>query len=202
MRMRRSPDESGNITLASLSMMMILVVFMVGMVDLGLAWAKANQQEDLVAIACDESKTSSTALVVKNDNWPEQLMAQQICKSLRSNGWAGQVTVYAEELPSSTQGLLPSRRVLAACVEIDGGYKAITAGLDIPLPTSESLYLVPYSPSEAWRPATRRTGKYTLEANTSAAHRSNIKYTEQSHYQMPQKLKDSLDAGLAEAKRG
>lgn len=202
MRRKLNPDESGNITLASLFMMMILVVFMVGMIDLGLAWAKANQQEDLVAVACDEAKTSSTALVIKNDSWPEQLLSQQVCKSLRTNGWTGEITVYVEELPKSTSGLPSSRRVMAACVEVDGDYRAMTAGLDIKLPVTESFYLVPYSPSEAWRPATSRTGKYTLAANTSAAYRSNVKYTAQSHYQMPQKLKDSLDAGLAEGKRG
>ena len=73
MRCKLNPDESGNITLASLFMMMILVVFMVGMIDLGLAWAKTNQQEDLVAVACDEAKTSSTALGRKNASWPEPL---------------------------------------------------------------------------------------------------------------------------------
>lgn len=188
-------DERGDVMVASVIMMLLAAIILLGILDLGMAFAQHNAQENDLAVALDTTKTSSSGLLMKNSDWPEKQIATEIVTSLRENGCSDAVAVWVKEATASQVGN-STRRAIAVYVEVSGSYTPTLAGNiigQIGIKSGDGCYLIPYSGDTAWRPATSRAGCYKALANSST-----IAYESKT---VPSQADDLLSAAIEEIKK-
>lgn len=186
-------DESGNITITFVILILIISVLLVGVLDFGGALTRHTVMQDKLEVAVDNSsKTSSTSMYVKNQTNPEREIATEVVKSLRANGCDDKVDVWVKEASQSQVGDAASR-VIGVWVEVSGTYHPMTAGNvigDMEVKNADGFYLTPYSADSAWRPGNEqnREGRYTAESGTST-----ITYT---HATVPDQVNEQITKGI------
>lgn len=191
-------DESGNITVASVFMAVVIAFALAAVLDFGCAFAQHAKQEAALAVALDSTSTSATGLMVKNSDSPERDLAFQVVTALRRNGCGDAVTVYVKEATAKQVGD-DSHRALAVYVEVSGTYHPMSAGKligDMEVASSDGCYLVPYSADAAWRPSPWPC-KATSEATSDP---SFIHCSCQSTASMPEQVDNLLSAAIEDIK--
>ncbi len=194
-RRARLADEAGNITIGFLACVLLVSVMLVGVIDLGGAFATRSNMENDLAVAVDSTKASGSGLVTKNADDPGKAIAEQVVSSLRQNGTKGRVCVWVEEAPASA--VPQTMRAIGVYVTLEGKYVPMTLGKllnEISLGCENGCSVVPYSIEKAWRPATDVCGVYVAEEGAS-----DVVFTSHTTDEVPAALTERVQDAISDA---
>lgn len=196
---RRMRDERGSAAPLVAALCLLLAFFCAVAVDLSGAFLVRESLANDLAAAKDEASAPQNSIAMKNAEDPGAEIAATLARSLRSNGYQGEIEVWVCEAPASE--VPERRRALAWGAQISTSYetyfaRAVGVG-DIDVATSICASAVPYSSGRAWRPAqTGLGGKYEFAAGSSPEDFSFSKATSES--QLPKEVLDRLEETVEE----
>ena len=159
--MTRVRSESGAINILNVIIMLVLLIALGFAFELSAALDQQNAQTNDCSAA---TMASQNLLVAKNSDDPGLAIATAAVKSLRANGFNGEVEVWFYEAPSSA--VPQSKRAWAWGIQTKSSLKGYFAtyslgDFDIPIGAHVTAHAVPYTAGKAWRPADSGNGKYT-----------------------------------------
>lgn len=99
--MTRVRSESGAISILNVIIMLVLLIALGFAFELSAALDQQNAQTNDCSAARDATMASQNLLVAKNSDDPGLAIATAAVKSLRANGFNGEVEVWFYEAPSS-----------------------------------------------------------------------------------------------------
>ena len=99
--MTRVRSESGAINILNVIIMLVLLIALGFAFELSAALDQQNAQTNDCSAARDATMASQNLLVAKNSDDPGLAIATAAVKSLRANGFNGEVEVWFYEAPSS-----------------------------------------------------------------------------------------------------
>ena len=165
--MTRVRSESGAINILNVIIMLVLLIALGFAFELSAALDQQNAQTNDCSAARDATMASQNLLVAKNSDDPGLAIATAAVKSLRANGFNGEVEVWFYEAPSSA--VPQSKRAWAWGIQTKSSLKGYFAtyslgDFNIPIGSHVTAHAVPYTAGKAWRPADSGNGKYSFKA--------------------------------------
>ena len=154
--MIRVRSESGAISILNVIIMLVLLIALGFAFELSAALDQQNSQTNDCSAARDATMASQNLLVAKNSDDPGLAIATAAVKSLRANGFNGEVEVWFYEAPSSA--VPQSKRAWAWGIQTKSSLKGYFAtyslgDFNIPIGAHVTAHAVPYTAGKAWRPA-------------------------------------------------
>lgn len=196
-RIDRVHAESGAVTIVTVAVCLVLMLFLGFAFELSAAVdARASQDNDL-ATARNATMASTTLLMAKNSDNPGEYIAQTAVDSLRKNGFNGDVEVWFYE--SASSNLPHGKRAWAWGIQTKSSLKGYFAtyalgDFSIPIGAHVCAHAVPYTAGTAWRPASYGNGKYSFKAGSSTP-----EYEECSLDQLPKEVSQELTDAINQA---
>ena len=175
--MTRVRSESGAISILNVIIMLVLLIALGFAFELSAALDQQNAQTNDCSAARDATMASQNLLVAKNSDDPGLAIATAAVKSLRANGFNGEVEVWFYEAPSSA--VPQSKR----------------GDFNIPIGAHVTAHAVPYTAGKAWRPADSGNGKYSFKAGSDTPEYE--EYT--STKELPQEVIDEMKTAVNQA---
>ena len=169
--MTRVRSESGAISILNVIIMLVLLIALGFAFELSAALDQQNAQ------------TNDCSAAVK---------------SLRANGFNGEVEVWFYEAPSSA--VPQSKRAWAWGIQTKSSLKGYFAtyslgDFNIPIGSHVTAHAVPYTAGKAWRPADSGNGKYSFKAGSDTPEYE--EYT--STKELPQEVIDVMKTAVNQA---
>ena len=196
--MTRVRSESGAISILNVIIMLVLLIALGFAFELSAALDQQNAQTTDCSAARDATMASQNLLVAKNSDDPGLAIATAAVKSLRANGFNGEVEVWFYEAPSSA--VPQSKRAWAWGIQTKSSLKGYFAtyslgDFNIPIGAHVTAHAVPYTAGKAWRPADSGNGKYSFKAGSDTPEYE--EYT--STKELPQEVIDEMKTAVNQA---
>ena len=205
MHIRALHDEEsqrGGTTLVSVWMCIAIIAALAFSFDLSSALdRKAGLANDLVA-ARDDTMSASFQMMAKNSEKTGRMVADEAAAALRANGYAGEITVWFYEAPSSD--MPRGKRAYAwglgtkqTAPALFGALFTGSEGWEV----SDVVYAhaVPFSAGNAWRPSDSGNGMYVYPAGTEVGEPAYTRAASESD--LPEGMKEELKTAAEEAKQ-
>lgn len=196
--MTRVHSESGAINILNVIIMLVLLIALGFAFELSAALDQQNAQTNDCSAARDATMASQNLLVAKNSDDPGLAIATAAVKSLRANGFNGEVEVWFYEATSSA--VPQSKRAWAWGIQTKSSLKGYFAtyslgDFNIPIGSHVTAHAVPYTAGKAWRPADSGNGKYSFKAGSDTPEYE--EYT--STKELPQEVIDEMKTAVNQA---
>ena len=178
--------------------MLVLLIALGFAFELSAALDQQNAQTNDCSAARDATMASQNLLVAKNSDDPGLAIATAAVKSLRANGFNGEVEVWFYEAPSSA--VPQSKRAWAWGIQTKSSLKGYFAtyslgDFNIPIGSHVTAHAVPYTAGKAWRPADSGNGKYSFKAGSDTPEYE--EYT--STKELPQEVINEMKTAVNQA---
>lgn len=163
-RARWGSDDAGNmLPLAAMSALVLFSVLAFA-VDQGLAYAAKVDQENALDSARTACMDASFALVAKNEEDPGRAVALQVARTVRDEGFEGELEVWFYEAPAADTS--EAERLWVVGMQVIEDVPTMFArgfGVEtLPVASHRVVTAVPYADGAVWRPSDPACGKYVL----------------------------------------
>ena len=138
--MTRVRSESGAISILNVIIMLVLLIALGFAFELSAALDQQNAQTNDCSAARDATMASQNLLVAKNSDDPGLAIATAAVKSLRANGFNGEVEVWFYEAPSSA--VPQSKRAWAWGIQTKSSLKGYFATYSPQAPRQDTVSTV------------------------------------------------------------
>lgn len=159
-RAARMRDERGGTLPLGIVVAFVLVLMLAFAFDMGGQLVLCERNNSDLQICREDLEQVADGFLIKSADNPEEQVAELAIRSLRNQGFSGDILVFAEELPQGYQKdgktLPDSRRVIAVQICLVDSADAMFArglGLEtLPAYTDLLFSISPYSTASVWRP--------------------------------------------------